>query len=349
MRCNTSSDTRPRLVLQPTPTPPGTRGQEIREGKDTKDRPPVRVSFKIPRSSDVRGHEGQLPCPTWPRHCRSGGTAKQRAPMCRYLHLAVPLSQTVGMAWGRVTNDSNRGSKLVGYFSISSLTVTATQPSHFYDNAWTIGIVTGLASGLILTLITPIFLHRRRARETALRRERAGEDFLSSLRPTVGTQDFPAAQMVESAWRASAFKRDLDLKLAIPASTLLDVLASEVLASSFVSSESRIDMVDKILSLRASLGSTPEAVEEPTSTAYPADKLTTAAYAVLGACVVGASTTIFVLTGNVLAVAVIAGFVLVLITLLIITPAMRDSVLLQTEARTSQRRVARPEPPGKIH
>lgn len=246
------------------------------------------------------------------------------APMCRLLHVAVPLFKTARMTLGRVVNNLNGGEKLAGYLSVSFAAAVAAQPSPFYDNAWVIGVVTGLASGIILTLITPIFLRKRRAREIALRRERAAEDFLSSLRPTVGTQEFPTAEMVESAWRASAFKRDLDLKLAVPAPILLDVLASEVLASSFVSAESRIDMVDKILSLQVSLGSNSEAVDELASTAQPADKVTTAAYAVLGACLVGASAAIFVLTGNVLAVVVIAVFVLLLLPILLLGPATTE-------------------------
>jgi hypothetical protein len=209
-------------------------------------------------------------------------------------------------------------------FSISFTAAVPIQPNPIYDNPWVIGVVTGLASGIILALITPIFLRRRRAREIALRRERAAEDFLSSLRPTVGTQEFPTAEMVESTWRASAFKRDLDLKLAVPASTLLDVLASEVLGSSFVSAESRIDMVDKILSLQASLGISPVAVEDLDSSAESADKVTTAAYAVLGACVVGASAAIFVLTGNIVAIVVIAFFVLMLLAILLLGPAATE-------------------------
>jgi hypothetical protein len=44
--------------------------------------------------------------------------------------------------------------------------------SPFYNNPWIIGTVTGVLSGIILALITPIFLRKRRVREISIRRER---------------------------------------------------------------------------------------------------------------------------------------------------------------------------------
>jgi len=123
----------------------------------------------------------------------------------------------------------------------------------WYNNAWVIGLATGLASGIILALITPILLRRRRAREIAVRRERAAEDFLAALRPSVATGNFPSSSIVESVWRASAYDRGIDAKLTTPATILLDVLTAEVMASPFVNSDSRIATVEQLLRLRSAL------------------------------------------------------------------------------------------------
>lgn len=52
----------------------------------------------------------------------------------------------------------------------ASVSPAHVQSSLFYDNPWVIGLVTGVLSGVILALITPILLRRRRAREIAIRR-----------------------------------------------------------------------------------------------------------------------------------------------------------------------------------
>lgn len=142
---------------------------------------------------------------------------------------------------------------------------------------------------------------------------------MSALRPSVATGNFPSAAMVEAAWRASAFNRELDLKLAVPASTLLDVLASEVLASSFVSPESRIGIVDKLLALQSNLGHGQEVVVAADEI-QPVDRIATAAFAVLGACVVGAASAISVLTGNVIAIIIIAALVVISLPILLLGP-----------------------------
>jgi hypothetical protein len=173
----------------------------------------------------------------------------------------------------------------------------------WYDNPWVIGLATGVASGIILALITPIILRRRREREIAIGRERAAEDFLSALRPSVATGNFPSSSIVESVWRASAYNRGLDAKLTVPAVGLLDVLATEVMASPFVNSDSRIATAEQLLKLRSALEhgqDIPASQQVPASAAASeyVSKGNVLALALFGACVFGAAGAISVLLKN---------------------------------------------------
>jgi hypothetical protein len=58
--------------------------------------------------------------------------------------------------------------------ALLSILVMDRAGSPWYDNGWLIGIMTGLASGALLAAVTPIFLHRRRARKLAVESERPG-------------------------------------------------------------------------------------------------------------------------------------------------------------------------------
>jgi hypothetical protein len=53
-----------------------------------------------------------------------------------------------------------------------SLLVAARVSDPWYDNSWLIGIATGLASGILLAMATPIVLRMRRARKRAVEGER---------------------------------------------------------------------------------------------------------------------------------------------------------------------------------
>jgi hypothetical protein len=167
--------------------------------------------------------------------------------------------------------------------------------SPWYDNPWMIGLVTGIASGIILAVITPILLQKRRAREIAIRRERSAEDILSALRPSVATGNFPSASIVEAIRHASAFNRGLKIKETVPAAELLNVLANEIMASPFVGPEARIATADQLLSLRSELdhgtAAEPAAVERPS-----VDLATTIVIVGFGAGIFGLVGAIFVMT-----------------------------------------------------
>lgn len=146
-------------------------------------------------------------------------------------------------------------------------------------------------------MITPVFLSRRRAKEIALKQERAAEDVLSALRPSVATGHFPSAEVVQAIVNASTYNRKLEPKYAVSASDLLDVLTAEVMASSFVSPEQRNNVANSLLSIKSGLGdprtATAQAIERRAG-----DRIASIASAVVGACVVGVTSAVSVLTRN---------------------------------------------------
>jgi hypothetical protein len=82
-------------------------------------------------------------------------------------------------------------------YTYLALLAAGQSDAHWYNNAWFIGISTGLASGAVIALITPLFLRRRRARDLAIRQERAADDTLSTLRPAVASGTLPSSPVVE--------------------------------------------------------------------------------------------------------------------------------------------------------
>jgi len=158
--------------------------------------------------------------------------------------------------------------------------------SPWYDNGWLIGITTGVLSGALLAAATPIFLRRRRARDLAIRRERAAEDVISTLRPSVAAGSLPSPAAVEAIARACAFRRGLDSKNATPTLVLLDVLISEVMASPFLPSDIRLHLSDKLVSLELAFHARSMTIDD---TEHPSYKGATILASTLGATTLGAA------------------------------------------------------------
>jgi hypothetical protein len=131
------------------------------------------------------------------------------------------------------------------------LAATNNAASRWYENAWVIGIATGVLSGALIAIVTPIFLRSRRKRDIDIKRDRAAEDVLSALRPAVATGNLPPASVVEAIARAAVFKRGLTSEQAAPTLVLLDMLISEVMASAFLDSEVRLSLSKKLVSLES--------------------------------------------------------------------------------------------------
>jgi hypothetical protein len=179
----------------------------------------------------------------------------------------------------------------------SFLAVLVTgQASAWYNNGWIIGIITALASGVLLAAVTPLFLRRRKARDLAIGRERAANDLLAALRPSVANGTLPSGSVVQATARACAYKRGLDPKYAVSTLTLLDVLVSEIMISAFLDPEARLSLAKKVLSLRAELDSGLAARPSPDSNN---DYRTETIFAsVLGAASIGGAAAVSAASGS---------------------------------------------------
>jgi hypothetical protein len=191
---------------------------------------------------------------------------------------------------------------MVMHALLTSLT-TSQRSNPWYDNGWLIGTVTGLASGILLATFTPLFLRKRRARDLAIRRDRAADDLLASLRPSVATGTLPSASTVEAVARACAYQRGLDPKLATSTLTLLDVLVSEVMVSAFLAPDIRVTLSNKVLSLRSELDNQP-AFKRQLDTRNNFRAVTIFA-SVLGAAAIGGASAVSVITSSWIPVATI--------------------------------------------
>ena len=200
-------------------------------------------------------------------------------------------------------------------FLLASL--AAAQASSWYDNGWIIGIATGLASGALLALITPLFLRKRKARDLAVRRERAADDVLSALRPSVASGYLPSASVVDAIARASAYERRLDPKLAVSTLTLLDVLVNEIMVSAFLDPEARLSKAKQLLELRTEVDN--QLVSEKPTVIRGRYTTETAIVSLIGAITSGAAAAVSTIIGSWVPVVVVLsiGVFAILITLVI--------------------------------
>lgn len=173
---------------------------------------------------------------------------------------------------------------MVGQFYFASLALAQSSP--WYDNGWVVGIATGVASGAFLAVVTPLFLRRRKAKDLAIRRERAADDVLSALRPSVATGYLPSASTVEAITRASAYRRGLNPKLSVSTLTIIDVLISEIMVTAFLGPEVRLSEAKQLLELRADLDHQPAPVKPSQDGNYASESV---AASTAGALILGSA------------------------------------------------------------
>ena len=107
----------------------------------------------------------------------------------------------------------------------------------FLSNPWTIGIGTGIISGLLVYWITNQIVHKRANKEYQQSLRAANNEILYTIRPFIVDKILPPIQVVRSLLSSTARKYNVNQKDLYSIEVLVDDLTKEVLENPFLTSE----------------------------------------------------------------------------------------------------------------
>ncbi len=117
----------------------------------------------------------------------------------------------------------------------------------FINNQWTIGIGTGLVSGVGVNVLLKLILNRKDNKEFRQKIATANSEIIYSLRSAVAEESMPNKNVIESIARATARKHEVKRTSLISISEIADDLIKEVMDSNFLSQEQKDKYTNEIL------------------------------------------------------------------------------------------------------
>ena len=107
--------------------------------------------------------------------------------------------------------------------------------SSLLNNPWVVGIVGGILSGIIVTLVSRTILSRRDRKEYVQKLLSANREVAYAIRPGISEALVPSAEVVRSLISATARKYGVDDKDLYQPKEIAQELTKEVMDSSFIS------------------------------------------------------------------------------------------------------------------
>jgi hypothetical protein len=107
-------------------------------------------------------------------------------------------------------------------------------------NSWTVGIIGGIISGLIVFFVTNRLVSRRENKEYQQKVRIANNELLYSIRPLIVEQSLPTIQMINSLLLSTAKKYTVQLADLYTKDDIADDLTKEVMDNPFLTSENKL-------------------------------------------------------------------------------------------------------------
>lgn len=130
----------------------------------------------------------------------------------------------------------------------------------FLNNAWVIGIVTGILSGLLVTWLLNLFISKKKNREYQQQIANANREVIYSIRAGIPEDDIPVPEVIEALIHSTARRHSVDPSELYQPKELSEELIKEVMDSTFLSAAKKgqycaalIPIGEKALTLAANI------------------------------------------------------------------------------------------------
>jgi len=119
----------------------------------------------------------------------------------------------------------------------------------WFNNAWVVGILAGILSGLIVNYMSRLFLSKKESREYLQKVFSVNREVVYSIRPGISEGIIPKPETVEALIIATARKYLVNREDVYGPSEITQELTKEVMDSSFISSQLKQEYCDRLLSI----------------------------------------------------------------------------------------------------
>lgn len=117
------------------------------------------------------------------------------------------------------------------------------------NNAWVVGIGTGILSGLLVTWLLNLFISKKKDREYQQQISSANREIIYSVRVGIPESNLPTREIVEALIHSTARRYGVQPSELYQAKELSEELIKEVMDSSFLSQAKKIEYCDALLPL----------------------------------------------------------------------------------------------------
>lgn len=117
------------------------------------------------------------------------------------------------------------------------------------NNAWVVGIATGIVSGLLVTWLLNVFISKKKDKVYQQRIASANREVILSVRAGIPEDNLPTKEVVDALIHSTARKYDVEPAELYQPKELSEELIKEVMDSSFLSQGKKIEYCAAILRL----------------------------------------------------------------------------------------------------
>ena len=121
---------------------------------------------------------------------------------------------------------------------------------NFFKNAWFIGIVTGILSGLFVFLITNVVFENKRKREYSLNVQEANKEIINNLKSYIAEQGIPSFNVIKALISSTSRKYDVSANDLLTPIQICEDLIREIMADVYVSSDKKREYTDKVVEFK---------------------------------------------------------------------------------------------------
>lgn len=123
----------------------------------------------------------------------------------------------------------------------------------FFRNSWSIGIITGIISGVLVHFITSRFLDNKKKKEYFSHIEDANKEVVDALKPYIAEQGLPEFDVFNAIILSAARRHAVDHKDLYSPAQFCDEIIGEIIRDVYVSSEKKKEYSEAVTKYKRSI------------------------------------------------------------------------------------------------